>query len=424
MSAMWITLIILLLTIIAFISNKVPMSVLAVIICLALAIFKVLPPERAFGGFINTNVIMFAGMFVIGYAITKTSILTRLQNLVMKYKDKPQKIIFYIMLVALLMGLLTSGTVATAILFPLVISIAESTNISRSKILFPMATVACAGAASTFLGVGASNMAWSSIMMKFGAKAPLSLMSFTWGRLPFLIVAVLYMSFIAPKLLPDHPNSDFDDSVVKEKGVSCNLSPKKEKIAITIIVATIILMILSSYIGIGSYIFSSLGAVALVIFGVLNEKEALSSIKLPTIFLFGGMLGLSDALQSTGAGKLVGSLITHAIGGSRNTIFIMFIFFAIPFIVTQFMSNLATTAIFVPLVIPTALQLGFDPRAAVLAVTTAACMSFMTPLSSPTHVIVYQPGHYTIKDYFKAGWPLAIIFMIMGSLWFQVIYPL
>lgn len=55
MSPMWITLIILLLTIIAFLSGKVPMSIISLGIILLLIIFKILPPERAFAGFINTN---------------------------------------------------------------------------------------------------------------------------------------------------------------------------------------------------------------------------------------------------------------------------------------------------------------------------------------------------------------------------------
>lgn len=183
-------------------------------------------------------------------------------------------------------------------------------------------------------------------------------------------------------------------------------------------------MILSNIIHVPIYLISTIGAVCLVIFGILSEKEALASINLPTIFLFGGVLALSDALQVTGAGDLVAGIITSVVGKGSNPFLVMGIFFAVPFIVTQFMSNLATVAIFVPLVASTALKMGFDPRAAVLAVITAACCSFLTPLASPPQAMIMEPGGYKLIDYLKSGWPLALIFIIIGSFWFQIIYPL
>lgn len=422
MSPMWITLIILILTIIAFLTGKVPMSIISMGIILALLIFKILPVEKAFGGFINSNVIMFVGMFVIGAGITKTSILQKTENLVIRYKDNSKMLLLISCLAGAILGLLTSGTSAVAILLPLLIGISSSVNISRKQLLFPVAVVANIGAATTFLGVGSGNMAWSSVMMKMGAKQPLSLMSFTIAKIPFLIVAILYMVYIAPKLLPKDKVSD--DASVKQKNLKSTLSPFKEKLAIVIILATIILMILSNYIKVPIYVISTLGAVLLVVFGILSEKEALRSINLPTIFLFAGVLALSDALTATGAGDLVATAITSIIGNTKNTFLIMFVFFAIPFIVTQFMSNLATIAIFVPLVVSASLKLGFDPRAAVLAVAIAATSSFLTPLASPPQTMIYEVGGYKLGDYLKAGLPLAIIYLIMGSFVFQLIYPL
>lgn len=423
MSPLSITLIILLLTIIAFLSGKVPMSIVSMGIILALIIFKILPVQRAFSGFINVNVVMFAGMFVIGAGITKTSILERTEHLVEKFRDKPKELMLISCIVAAILGLLTSGTSATAILMPLLIGISASIGISRQKILYPVAVVTNVAAASTFLGIGSSNMAWSSIMMKLGAKQPLSLLSFTWVRLPFLIAAILYMALVAPKLLPNRKNNTFHDNFAT-KDLHSQLSPKKEKLAIFIIVATIVLMILSNTIKVPIYLISTIGAVALVVFGILSEKEALKSINLPTIFLFGGVLALSDALQVTGAGNLVASLITNIVGKGSNAFLVMGIFFTVPFIVTQFMSNLATVAIFVPLVASTALKMGFDPRAAVLAVVTASCCSFLTPLASPPQAMIMEPGGYKLLDYLKAGWPLALIFIILGTFWCQIIYPL
>ncbi|KGI06544.1 anion:sodium symporter, partial [Oenococcus oeni IOEB_L40_4] len=72
---------------------------------------------------------------------------------------------------------------------------------------------------------------------------------FTIVKLPILIVSIIYMAYIAPKLLPNHDNNLFEDHLTK-KNVDTQLSPRKEKIAIAIILLTIIVMVLSSYIGV------------------------------------------------------------------------------------------------------------------------------------------------------------------------------
>lgn len=76
MEPITITLIILGCTIIAFMSGKVPFSIISTGIIISLIVTKVLEPKAAFSGFINTNVVMFTAMFVVGAGLIKTSILT------------------------------------------------------------------------------------------------------------------------------------------------------------------------------------------------------------------------------------------------------------------------------------------------------------------------------------------------------------
>ena len=77
MSPLEITLIILLCTIFAFISGRIPFSIISSGIVLALIFTGVMGPAEALSGFINTNVVMFVAMFVIGAGLTKTSLLDR-----------------------------------------------------------------------------------------------------------------------------------------------------------------------------------------------------------------------------------------------------------------------------------------------------------------------------------------------------------
>lgn len=94
MTPLEITLLILLATILAFVSGKIPFSVISSGIILALILTGVMTPAEAFGGFINTNVVMFVAMFVIGAGLTKTVLIDKAQSLVVRYKDNQRILIF------------------------------------------------------------------------------------------------------------------------------------------------------------------------------------------------------------------------------------------------------------------------------------------------------------------------------------------
>lgn len=81
-----------------------------------------------------------------------------------------------------------------------------------------------------------------------------------------------------------------------------------------IILLTIAAMLFENVIGIKMYLVASVGAVLLVLCGILSEQEALASIHQPTVFLFAGVLALSDAIRLTGAGDVVAGLDDRFIG--------------------------------------------------------------------------------------------------------------
>ncbi len=421
MEPLTITLIILACTIVAFMSGKVPFSLISTGIILAFIMTGVMSPADALSGFINKNVVMFTAMFVIGAGLTKTSVLTKVQNLVVSYKDKPKMLIFIASITAGMLAILTSSTATAAIMLPLLVGIANEINISRSRLLFPAMVVANIATGMTFLGQGASNLAFSDIMMKAGGTVPFTIWSFTIARLPFFILALFYVSVICWRLLPDIPNHEFNDTFTHN--VSEKLSSSKEKTAVVIILATILAILFAKQIGMQMFVLACLGACALVMTGVLSEKEALGSIHMPTIFLFAGVLALSNGIKITGAGDVVADQMIRMLGNSTNPYFIMAVFFIVPLLLTQIMSNIATIMIFVPLVSAAGAKIGVDPRALVMGVLIAGCTSILTPMAAPAQTIIMGPGGYKLKDYLKAGLPLTIAVTVLAIFILPVMFP-
>lgn len=425
MSPMWIAILILLFVVICFASGKMPLSLTGSLVFLFLLVFNVLPVKRVFAGFTNNSVILFVAMFVVGAAIQKTSILTKASEFIARFKEKPQWLIIITCTIASLLAIVTSGTIATIILVPIVVGVCDEIDFPRGQILWPLAAVAWFSAGAWFLGTGALNMSWSSIMMKLGASTPLNINDFLFSRLPFILVVILYMAFIAPKLLPSVPTSQIKGAKeIKKAASQQSLSPAKNRLAIAIILATILLMILSSYIKVDSYIIAMAGAILLVLTGVLSNKEALGAINLNIIFLVASMLSLADALSYTGAGDMIGRLVSQSVGNIHNPFLMMGVFFLVSFLVTQFIGSLPTVTILIPLITLACVKMGLDPRGAVLAVTCAAGGGFLVPIGSPMLAYVMEPGGYTIKSYLKAGWPLALMLMILGCIVPQLMYPL
>ena len=400
MSPLEITLVILLVTIIAFVSGKVPFSVISTGIILALILTGIKTPAEAFGGFVNTNVVMFVAMFVIGAGLTKTPLIDKAQSLVIRYKDNMRMLIFLSCVAGAFLGAITSATATAAIMIPLLVGIANDIGVSRSKLLYP--SMACANIATQM--------------------TPLHIWDFTIARIPMLTIAILYMTFVGYKLMPDIPNEQFSDAT-HTASESEKLSPFKRKLAVLIVLVSIAMMLLENVIGVKMYLTSCIGAAALVLTGVLTEREALNSIHQPTIFLFAGVLALSDAIQTTGAGDVVADWMIRLLGDTTNPYIIMLVFFLVPFILTQVMSNLATLTIFIPLVTSACIRMGVDPRAAVVGVITASCVSIMTPMAAPCQIMIIEPGGYTLKDYLKCGTPLALILIVVSVFFLPTLYP-
>ncbi|HIR44164.1 MAG TPA: anion permease, partial [Candidatus Ventrisoma faecale] len=303
------------------------------------------------------------------------------------------------------------------------INIANNLNISRSKFIYPVAMIANIATACTFLGQGAANMNWSDVMVNMGGPVPFGIWDFTIARIPVIVTTIIYGVFVSQYLLPDIPNSQFDTGKpVVEKTKTIDV--KKQRIAQIICSFTIIGMIVLDYFSlVPMYIVACIGAVLLILFGVLSEMEAISSIHGPTMFLFIGVLPLSDALKMTGAADVVASLMRTLLGNTTNPYIIMAVLFVVPLILTQVMSNIAAVAVFVPLVCSVAVSIGIDPRAGVMAVLIASCTSILTPMAAAAQAMILAPGGYSMKDYLKCGFPLVLINTVVCIVVLPILFP-
>ena len=119
MSASSITLIFLLFAIVMFVTEKIPLSVTSMIVCIGLVLTKVLTIKEAFSGFIDNNVILFVAMFIVGGALFETGMANKIGGLVIHFAKTERQLIIAIMLIVGLMSGVLSNTGRLRFLFPL-----------------------------------------------------------------------------------------------------------------------------------------------------------------------------------------------------------------------------------------------------------------------------------------------------------------
>ena len=165
------------------------------------------------------------------------------------------------------------------------------------------------------------------------------------------------------------------------------------------------------------------GVVVLLLSGCLNPQEVYKAIQWRVIFLLAGVIPLGRALEKTGIAEWLADQVI-SLAGPFGPVAVVSGVFLISMLLTEIISNQATAALLVPIVIQTAADLGVDPRPLLLAITFAASLSFMTPVGYQTNTLIYGPGQYRFTDFTRVGAPLNLIFWILGTLLIPVFWPL
>ena len=418
MSAATITLLFLLFAVVMFVFEKIPLGVTSMIVCIGLVVTGVLDIKTAFAGFIDSNVILFVAMFIVGGALFETGMANKIGGIVTHFAKSERSLIVAIMVIVGLMSGVLSNTGTAAVLIPVVIGIAAKSGYARSKLLMPLVFAAAMGGNLSLIGAPGNLIAQSAlgeIGMSFG------FFEYAIVGLPILAAGILFYATLGMKLLPNHPVSD-DDSFGGEQDFS-NVPKWKQVLSLVILVLTLLGMIFEKQIGIKLQVSASVGAIILILTGVISEKEALKSIDLKTVFLFGGSLALATALEHTGAGSLIADTLIGAMGNEVHPLILLVVIFVITCTMTNFMSNTATTALMVPIAVSLAQGLGADPRAVVIATVIAGSCAYATPIGMPANTMVVGIGGYKFIDYVKAGLPLILVSFIICMVILPVAYP-
>jgi di/tricarboxylate transporter len=154
------------------------------------------------------------------------------------------------------------------------------------------------------------------------------------------------------------------------------------------------------------------GATAMVLTGCIRPSRAYREIDARIYVFIAGAIPLGTAMKTSGAADVLAGWLLAAIGEWSPTLVLLAIF-AVVGVLTQFMSDSATTALFGPVAVALAQGLGHPPEPYVVTVAMASVASFLTPIGHHGNLLIYGPGGFRFADFVRVGTPLTLVVAVI-----------
>lgn len=415
----YITILILIFTIILYLIPKIPIFLTALMSITMLTCFGIIRVSDAASGFVSAPTLMVLGFMIIGKGISDAGLVLSVSKILYQFCHRSSKLfLMVLMLLSGALGVFLSPLLVVTVLMPIVddICLQSKGSIERKYVYFPMGMAAVYGNITT-LGASSTLVALGFLTAAGYDNPPIY--SMIPIKLPPFIAAVLIYMLLGDKLA--HRVFSFEETGMvpcTEEETAVQARARRKVFAGAILVGVVAAIVL----GYDAGVVSVIGAVLMIVSGSVTYKRALQSVNWPIIVLVSSSAGISIAIQNSGAGVLIADTIFAASGSLVNTPFgICIILMIISAILSNFMSNSATAAVITPIAFSIALGMEADVVPFVFSVAVGAISAIGTPLATATIAILGRAG-YRFSDYVKIGGLFNIIYIAVAGVMLKLIY--
>ncbi|MBP5200472.1 MAG: SLC13/DASS family transporter [Schwartzia sp.] len=406
-----------------FVTELLPLAVTSMGGAVAVGLAGLVPIKDVAEGFSNGMVILFANMYVVGAAMFHTGLAQRIGCMIVRASGRGENsLMFGGMAAGAVMSSVLSNTGTTAALLPVILGICAASRISPQRQLMPLAFGCGLGGLITIVGTP-PNIIASGALENAGLSG-FGFFEFAWIGVPVTLAGILYMTVVGKHFLPkgNATGAGIDEDAAVAAQASAN-DPRKMYAAAVICAATFLMLAVGSQF-VPMHITALVSTLLLVASGCLTEKQAAAGVDWVTIILFAGMMPVADALEASGAGRIIAETVVGLMGGSPGPMLVTATLFLMACVLTQFMTNTALMVLLCPIGISVAEQIGAEPRAVLMVIAVAASCAFATPVGTPPNMLVMGPGGYNFRDYVVAGIPLIAVCFLISLLVIPQVWPL
>ena len=391
-------------------------------------------------------VFLFVGGFLIALAIEKWHLHKRLAlNIIRVTGSNKSRVILGFMLATAFLSMWISNTATSIMILPVGLAIisqlkddpktVENENEFFGKsLMIAIAYSASIGGMATLIGTPPNMVLAGVVEESYGIK----LNMFDWMKFGvplssfLLIICWFYLTKIAFKFKNEEFSAGRNEiqRQIKELGRFSN-----EEIKVLIVFTLTALgwifrgSIETIFPMIDDTIIAIFFAVSLFIIPTKNQKTNTTllvwndTVKLPwgILILFGGGMAIASAFGKSGLALWIADLLQNL--NDVSLFLIILIVVTSINLLTEVTSNMATTAMLLPVLVTIALAIDVHPYFLLVAATLAASCAFMLPISTPPNAVVFGSGFLKIEDMFKKGVWMNLISIITITLVVYYILP-
>ncbi len=409
-----------------------PIGVTGLVIGVVQALFFIRPASEAFKDFMDPSVLFIFGSLTIGMVFTKVGLTKRLAyKMLMIVGERTSRIYLGCFVVTALLTHIMAHTAVAATMYPLLLAIyslyTTDTKPTRfGKGLFMgMAFVAGAGSIITLLGAARGIVAlgfYQEIAQKDVSFFELTYYMFPIGWLMVLLLWVFFMVLFKPE--QDRIPGLRD----KARQLNSEMGPltRNEITAGLIVLGAIFFLSLQSFVpALQPFNKSAVILVATVLFFIFKilDVHDLEDIPWNIILLFAGAMSIGFCLWQTGAAEWLAINWLGLFKNSHWFVFVMGISFFV-LVMTNFIMNVASIAISLPVALVVAPYLGVAPEVILFCALVVAGMPFLLLVGAAPNAIAYNSKQFTSGEFFVTGVPASILLLAVLGLFVLLVWPL
>lgn len=428
-----------------WITEALPIAVTALLPIVLFPLSGGLALSKTTAAYGHKFIFLFIGGFILAIAIQKWNLHKRIALTIIKIVGtKVTNIILGFMIATAILSMFISNTATAVMILPIGMAIVAQlknnpNTIEKENLIFGKALMlaiaysASIGGMATIIGTPPNlffvgiikesygiNISFSQ-WFKFGLPLSLLLLSICW----------IYLTKFAFKF--EQKTFPGGSKLINDQLKALGKISYEEKMILSVFILTALAWICRSLINkfipaIDDTIIAITSGIILFILPAKDRKIRLliweDTVKLPwgILLLFGGGMALAIGFESSGLAIWIGSQLTLL--ENIPLIVLLLILIASVNFLTEITSNLATTAVLLPVLASLANAINVHPYLLLVAATVAASCAFMLPVATPPNAVVFGSGYLEINDMVKKGFWMNLISILILTLIVYFILPI
>ncbi|WP_417093385.1 SLC13 family permease [Intestinimonas timonensis] len=417
--AEYLTLIIIVLTLILFAVDKLPMGFVAMLSAIVLGITGCMSLSKIYSGWSSSLVIMLIGMMIVGDAMFQTGAVLIIGRNIMraKFASNERAVMAVIMLLSGALSAFLSNTAVVATFIPLIGAMvaASGGTLQQKHLMMPLGFAAAMGGTLTVIGSTSQPMV-NTVLEGQGLEL-MPIFSIFPVAFPSFVFMIVYMVTVGYKMFPKV--LDFEDQVPAVDSTAIEAVRPTYRTWISI--GTLAFCVFGFFTGIwDTAVVALIGAAIVIITGCVDFKGAFKRVDWNTIAVMAFAQGIAAAMNDSGAGAMIANWVVDLVGD--NLWLQMAGCVIVITVLTNIMSNTATAAMMAPIYILIASQLGVSYFPFMIAIAVATNLTASTPIGGTAVTMTSQAG-YRFSDFVKIGTPMNIGWAIITIVMTLIVYP-